>query len=186
MLSTASNEAEDRSFCECWPCVSIGRITTQPERIVSALKSRPLFDMTIDLHPIQEVGKTPVGDRRIVPVAGGRFNGDRLNGMILPQAGSDLLLQRADGSFLQDVRLALRSDEGVLILMTYHGVRHGPPEVSRRMARGEMVPRTDYYLRIAPFFETAAPDYAWLNRIVSVGVGERLPNGVRYEVHEIL
>lgn len=163
----------------------VGAFATYWECTVNALNSRPLFDITIDLHPIQEVGRTPAGERRIVPVAGGRFNGDRLNGTILPHAGADLLL-RADGSYQQDVRLALRSDDGAAILMTYRGVRHSAPEVSRRIACGEMVPRTDYYLRIAPFFETAASDYAWLNTIVSVGVGERLPNGVRYEVHEIL
>ncbi|MFO1186744.1 MAG: DUF3237 family protein [Alphaproteobacteria bacterium] len=37
-----------------------------------------------------------------------------------------------------------------------------------------------------PFFEAAAEPYAWLNRIVSVGVGERVANGVAYDVFEIL
>jgi hypothetical protein len=153
---------------------------------MNALKSRPLFEISMTLHPIQDIGKTPAGERRIIPVAGGQFNGERINGTVLPHAGSDLLLLRADGSFQQDVRLMLRSDDGALILMTYRGVRHSAPDVSRRIARGETVPRTDYYLRIAPFFETAAADYAWLNTIVAVGVGERQPNGARYEVHEIL
>jgi len=43
-----------------------------------------------------------------------------------------------------------------------------------------------YYLRIAPFFETAAERYTWLNNIVAIGIGERLPNGVVYRVFEIL
>jgi hypothetical protein len=153
---------------------------------LTTLKSRPLFQISITLHPVQELGRTPAGERRVIPVAGGQFNGERINGTVLPHAGSDLLLLRADGSFQQDARLTLRSDDGALIVMTYRGVRHSSPEVSRRIARGETVPRTDYYLRIAPFFETAARDYAWLNTIVAVGVGERLPNGARYEVYEIL
>ena len=153
---------------------------------MNALKSRPLFEISITLHPVQEIGSTPAGERRVIPVAGGQFNGDRINGTVLPHAGSDLLLQRADGSFQQDVRLTLRSDDGALILMTYRGVRHSAPEVSRRIARGETVSRTEYYLRIAPFFETAALDYAWLNTIVSVGVGERLTTGARYQVYEVL
>jgi hypothetical protein len=156
------------------------------ECIVNSLQSRPLFEISIDLHPIQEIGNTPAGHRRVIPVAGGRFNGERLNGVVLAHAGSDLLLMRADGSFQQDVRLVLRSDDGAPILMTYRGVRHSPPQVSRRIARGEPVPRSDYYLRIAPFFETAAPGYEWLNTIVAIGVGERRPNGAAYEVHEIL
>jgi len=150
------------------------------------LKSRPLFDISITLHPIQEIGKTPAGERRVIPVSGGEFSGERLRGEVLPHAGSDLLLLRADGSFQQDVRLSLRTDDGALILMTYRGVRYGSPEVNQRIARGEQVAPSDYYLRIAPFFETSAPKYAWLNTIVSVGVGERLSNGARYEVYEIL
>jgi hypothetical protein len=153
---------------------------------MNALKSRPLFDISITLHPIQEIGSTPAGERRVIPVAGGQFNGERINGTIMPHAGSDLLLLRADGSFQQDVRLTLRTDDGALILMTYRGVRHGPPEVSQRIARGEAVAPSDYYLRIAPFFETAARDYSWLNTLLSIGVGERQPNGARYEVYEIL
>ena len=44
----------------------------------------------------------------------------------------------------------------------------------------------DYYLRTAPFFEASAPKYAWLKKIVSVAIGERTPDGVTYEVCEIL
>jgi hypothetical protein len=119
-------------------------------------------------------------------VSGGQFIGDRLRGEVLPQASSDLLLVRADASYQQDVRLILRTDDGALILMTYRGVRHASPEVSARIARGEQVGPSDYYLRTAPFFETSSPKYAWLNKIVSVGIGERQPNGVTYEVFEIL
>ncbi len=151
-----------------------------------SLKSRHLFRLTIDLHPIEVLGATPAGERRIIPVAGGGFAGERLSGQVLPLAGSDLLLTRADGSFQQDVRLALKTDTGALILMTYRGVRHASAEVSARLARGEGVAPTEYYLRTAPFFETAAPELAWLNTIVSVGVGERRPNGAAYEVFEVL
>jgi hypothetical protein len=153
---------------------------------MSELKSRSLFVITMKLHPIQELGDTPAGNRRVVPVSGGEFIGDRLRGEVLPQAGSDLLLGRPDGSFQQDVRLVLQTDDGALILMTYRGVRTASPEVNARIARGEQVAASDYYLRTVPFFETSSPKYAWLNKIVSVGVGERQPDGVTYEVFEIL
>jgi hypothetical protein len=153
---------------------------------MTELTSRPLFTLSMTLHPIQELGPTPAGERRVVPVSGGRFEGERLSGEVLPHGGSDLLLTRADGSFQQDVRLTLRTDDGALMLMTYRGVRHAAPEVGDRIARGEAVGRSEYYLRIAPFFETAAPAHAWLNRIVAVGIGERRPGGVSYDVFEIL
>jgi|SRR5579872_462522 len=150
------------------------------------LRSRHLFTITMSLPPTRDLGDTPAGKRRVFVVSGGQFAGDRLRGEVLPQGGSDLLLIRQDGSAQQDVRLILRTDDGALILMTYRGVRHAPPDVDARIAKGERVPASDYYLRTAPFFETSSPKYGWLNRIVCAAVGERQPGGVSYEVFEIL
>lgn len=153
---------------------------------MTELKSRHLFTITMKLPPVLELGDTPAGNRRVFTVSGGEFVGDRLRGEVLPHAGSDLLLVRADGSSQQHVRLILKTDDGVMILMTYRGVRHASPEVTARIARGERVTGWEYYLRTAPFFETSAPMYPWLNKIVSIGIGERQPDGVSYEVFEIL
>lgn len=153
---------------------------------MTELRSRPLFRIEIELHPVQSVGATPLGDRRVVPVSGGRFEGERLRGRVLPHAGSDWLLARRDGAFQQDVRLTLETHDGALILMSYRGVRSSTPEVAAKVARGEHVGRDEYYLRTAPFFETGDARYAWLNTIVSVGVGERLPNGAAYDIFEVL
>lgn len=150
------------------------------------LRSRVLFTMRVFVHPRHELRTTPLGQRCILPVAGGDFHGERLHGIILPYGGADWLLIRADGSFQQDVRMTLRTDDGALIGMRYSGVRHGPPEVNARLSRGEHVDPGQYYLRTAPFFETGAQNYAWINNIVAVGVGERLPNGAVYTVHEVL
>lgn len=158
---------------------------SQPNTMTQ-LRSRPLFTISIKLHPTEEVGNTPAGTRRVFPVAGGDFAGERLRGTVLPVAGSDLLLTRADGSSQQDVRMLLRTDDGALIVMTYRGVRHASAEVNARIARGEPVAASEYYLRTAPFFETAAPQYAWLNTIVTVGIGERRPTDVVYQVFEVL
>lgn len=155
-------------------------------RAMTELKSRHLFTITMKLPPVLELGDTPAGNRRVFTVSGGQFIGVRLRGEVLPQASSDLLLVRADASYQQDVRLILRTDDGALILMTYRGVRHASPQVSARIARSEQVAPSDYYLRTAPFFETSSPKYAWLNKIVSVGIGERQPSEVTYEVFEIL
>ncbi len=153
---------------------------------MSELQSRHLFAITMKLPPTLELGDTPAGHRRVFTVSAGQFAGDRLRGEVLPQASSDLLLLRADGSYQQDVRLLLRTDDNALILMTYRGVRHASPEIDARRAQGEAVAPSDYYLRTAPFFETSSSKYGWLNKIVSVGVGERQADAVKYEVFEIL
>jgi hypothetical protein len=153
---------------------------------MSELHSRPLFKITMTLHPFQELGTTPLGVRRIVPVAGGTFEGERVRGTVLAQASGDWLLMRADGAYQLDVRITLQTDDGALILMTYRGIRHASADVSARLANGERVNPDEYYLRTVPVFETSSPQYLWLNNVVAVGVGERLPDGVIYNVFEIL
>ena len=159
---------------------------TQRRGFMPELQSRPLFSISMSLDPVMEVGDTPAGHRRVFTVSGGHFNGDRLKGVVLPQASSDLLLIRADGSAQQDARIVLKTDDGAIIVMTYRGVRHASADVNAKIARGEHVDGSEYYLRTVPFFETSAPKYAWLNQIVAVSVGERQPNGVSYQVFEIL
>ena len=150
------------------------------------IESSPLFNITLTLHPAQEMGETPLGTRRIVPVSGGMFNGERLRGMVLPNAGADWVLMRNDGSVQLDVRLTLRTDDDALIFMSYRGIRHSSPEVSRRLMRGDKVDPSEYYFRTTPVFETSHDKYEWLNNIVCVAVGERLASEVKYKVFEIL
>lgn len=64
--------------------------------------------------------------------------------------------------------------------------RSSSEDVNARIAAGEPVDRSEYYLRIVPFFETASEKHAWLNQIVAVAMGERVGPNVAYDVFEIL
>ena len=149
------------------------------------LKSEFLFTFSVTVTRFVDVGPTPFGTRHLDMLGAGTFEGPKLRGEVLP-GGLDQKLVRADGAMTPNVRLILRTDDGALIHMYYTGVRHGSPEVMRRIAEGETVDPTEYYLRSAPLFETAAPKYDWLNRIVAIGVGRRLPDKGQYDVFEIL
>jgi hypothetical protein len=70
--------------------------------------------------------------------------------------------------------------------MSYRGLRHGPPDVVARLEKGETVDPASYYFRINPLFETAAPNYDWINRVVAVGIGHRRADGPIYNVFEVL
>jgi hypothetical protein len=148
------------------------------------LRSEFLGTLRIELGVSHLVGDAPAGWRRIDVFGGGSFKGPKINAVLV--VGSDSLQGRADGAIQPDVRITLRTDDGAIIYMTYRGVRHGPADVMDKIARGEVVSPDSYYLRSAPFFETAAPRYDWLNRIVSIGVGRREPLAAIYEVYEIL
>ena len=149
------------------------------------VRTTPLFTVTLKVPKIQNLGKTPLGERRVGIVASGSFEGPKLSGTV-EEGGSDWILVRPDGALQLDVRLTLKTNDGQLIGMTYRGFRHGPPAVIERLNRGEPVDPSEYYFRIAPFFETSSEKYGWLNRIVAVGLGHRLPEGPVYRVFEVL
>jgi hypothetical protein len=148
------------------------------------LRTTHLFTITLAVGTIQNLGRTPLGERRVAAVSGGKFEGPKLNGTVM-EGGSDWILIRPDAMQL-DVRLTLRTDDGALIGMTYRGYRHGPADVLDRLNRGEPVDPASYYFRVAPLFETGAEKYAWLNRVVAVATGHRLPDGPVYDVYEVL
>ena len=150
------------------------------------LSSRFLCSMRIKVSDSYIMNDVPTGKRRRIDIFdGGEVHGPLLNGTILP-GGSDLLLTRNDSSLTPDVRLLVKTDDDSLILVTYKGVRHGSPEVMDRIARGENVDPSEYYLRNAPFFETNSTKYDWLNKVVSIGIGRREADSAVYDVHEIL
>lgn len=152
---------------------------------MAELKSEILFELRVDLAEPQEVGATPHGTRLVIYVRGGSFEGPRLKGTVLP-GGGDWMLIRPDGAGELDIRATLRTDDGHLIYTSYRGLFHAAPEILARVLRGEPLPPADSYLRTVPFFETASDKYAWLNRLVAVGIGTRTPAGVDSRVYAIL
>lgn len=145
----------------------------------------PLLTLTALLEPPQALGLTPEGERKIVMVRGGTVEGERVRGEVLP-GGGDWARTRPDGVLELDVRLTLRTHDGALVFMRYSGLRHGAPADIDALARGERVDPARLYFRIAPRFETGDARYAFLNRILAIGTGERLPEGPRYRVFEVL
>jgi hypothetical protein len=151
----------------------------------TAMNSRPLMTVRITAAPPQKLGTVPHGTRIIVPVTGGDFEGPRLRGKILP-GGGDWLLLRSDGVLELDLRITLETEDHALIYMTFQGLRHGPPDAIAALGRGEVVDPARYYFRTVPRFETSAETYAFLNRIVTVGVGETRPDGAVHRIDEVL
>jgi hypothetical protein len=82
--------------------------------------------------------------------------------------------------------ITLCTDDDALIYARYEGALHAPSDVMRRLRGGEPVDASGYYFRVTPFFETSGQKYAWLNKIVSVGIGRRGAADVSYTVHELL
>ncbi|MDB5598596.1 MAG: hypothetical protein JWN71_640 [Xanthobacteraceae bacterium] len=145
----------------------------------------PIFTIHADLAEILHFGPTPYGERRVVHILGGRVEGPRLTGRILP-GGADWQIVRTDGASDVQARYTIETDAGGHILVNSEGLRHGPPEVLARLLRGEAVDPSEYNFRTAMRFETGDKSLDWLNRILAIARGAREAMAVRLEVFEVL
>ena len=149
------------------------------------LSAEPIFRIHAELAEMLPLGQTPYGERRIINILGGRVEGPRLNGRILP-GGADWQIIRSDGVADLNARYTIETDAGARILVSSDGVRHGPPDVIARLARGEAVDPGLYYFRTLMRFETGQQEVLWLNRILAVARGRRDARAVHLDVHEVL
>ena len=149
------------------------------------MTSRVLMTLQVVVPPPQKLGPVPHGTRVIAPIPSGTFEGPRLRGTVLP-GGGDWTLLRSDGVLELDLRVTLETDDSALIYMTSFGLRHGPSEALAALARGEPVDPSTYYFRTAPRYETSAPQYAFLNRLIAIASGDRRASGPTYTIEEVL
>lgn len=143
----------------------------------------PLFELTAEVDEIIDFQPGPAGHLRVVPIRGGSFRGERVSGTLLP-LGADWQTMR-DGAAELDIRCLMRSDAGAMIHLRGQGLRHGPPEVLARLARGEPVDPSEYYFREVMRFQTSAPDLLWLNNLFALATGRREARRVVLDVFEV-
>src|ERR1051325_7588947 len=86
-----------------------------------ALRSEFLMQVIGELDEPQNVGETPLGNRRIFAMKRGSFAGPRLEGELLP-GGGDWVLVRRDGVAELDIRFTLRTVDAVLIDVRSNGL----------------------------------------------------------------
>jgi hypothetical protein len=134
-----------------------------------------VMELRVHVGAAMEIGATPRGRRRIVPIRGGVFDGPRLRGTVL-DGGADWQIVRGDGLTELDTRYVLQTDRGELVHIRNAGVRHAAPPIVARLLAGEAVDPSLVYFRTVPVFETASPDLQWLTRAVFIGSGERHPD----------
>jgi hypothetical protein len=144
-----------------------------------------VFAARVAVDPPLDLGDIGKGARRIVPITGGDFSGPALSGAVLP-GGADWQILRSDGVSELEARYTLRADDGALIHVRNHALRHGPPDVMAALAAGRSVPSESYYFRGATFFETSAPRYAWLTKHVVVCTGHREPARVHLNFYKVV
>ena len=144
-----------------------------------------VYEAEAKLGPAVAQGAAPDGARRFIPILGGRFEGPRLNGEILP-GGADWQVTRADEVLVLDAIYAMRTEDGTVIQVRNRGLRSGPPEAMAALARGERVDPASLYFRTAPQFTVGEGPYDWLNRSLFLCTGERWADGIRLWVWRVI
>src|SRR5271157_4847723 len=125
------------------------------------------------LADVIKAGENPFGERRMVPIIGGHFEG-KITGDVLP-GGADSQWMKPDGATaVVDARYMIKTTDGAIIYLHNHGLRVVPPDVLERINHGEIADPNSYYFRTNPEWETGSPKYAWLNNTVGVCSGVRL------------
>ena len=122
---------------------------------------------TIELHPLGRieaqlaepviVGRGPKGSRVVIDVTSVKLTGERINAELATNDAADWATFSEDGTVAAlDVRLTLRTDDGELIYVEYHG--------RMNVATG--------LIAVAPTFQTGSERYGWLNGIQAVSAGQ--------------
>jgi len=142
-----------------------------------------VFVLTAHVSPSDKVATT-TGERRIVPILSGTFEGPEMRGKVLP-GGADYQLVHADGFTEIEARYVVETDQGEKIYVTNKGMRHAPPEVMADLNAGKPVDPAMVYFRAAPTFETAAPRLQWMTRALFISAGERYPDGVKIRCYRV-
>lgn len=99
----------------------------------------------------------------------------------------DWIRVQPNGNWLLDVRMLMETDDGEMIYTFYNGVLRMDPGLGDRLASGEEIPGSEMYFRSAPYFQTAAEKYGWLNDILAIGKMTSFGGGkVVYDIFEVL
>lgn len=142
------------------------------------------FTLLVELSAPLELGKGRAGQRRIIPIVGGKALGPDIVGRVL-DLGADWQTTYADGAAHLDTRYAVETDDGALIEIVNLGTRHGPPEVMARLAKGEAIDPGSYYMRTAARLETGDDRYDWVNNTIFVSAGLRRASAVEVAFYKV-
>lgn len=143
-------------------------------------------DLAVTIAAPVEVGHTPAGLRRMIPITGGTVTGPRLNGKVLA-GGADFQLILGGGTQAHlDARYVIELDDGSRVFVQNTALRVASLENSQRIMNGQPVNPEEIYFRCQPKMEATTPAWAWLSESQFIGTGRRAPDGVFLSLYRVL
>ena len=150
--------------------------TREADAAHPALRAEHIFDETVTIGDLLNIGKSKDGERRLIPITGGTFEGPDIRGIVVP-GGADLQLTRPDGDTEFNARYTLKTNDGVLIQVINRVLFHPPKNKDDK---------TGPYTRSVLEFEAPSDSpYDWLNHAIFLGtltVPQPMPKDKPYVV----
>ena len=145
-----------------------------------------LCDLAVTIAAPVEVGHTPAGLRRMIPITGGSVVGPRVNGKVLA-GGADFQLILNDSTQAHlDARYVIELDDGSRVFVQNTALRVASLENSQRIMNGLPVNPDEVYFRCQPKLEATTPEWAWLSESQFIGSGRRAPDGVFLSFYRVM
>ena len=118
------------------------------------------FQLKVTLGETYTCGETQHGERIVIPITGGTFEGPAIKGTILNGGADYQLANTALNRTELEAIYSIKTDDGVYIHVRNRGIIH-----SGKDAQGNPT----FYFKAAPQFEAPADSkYAWLNNSLFV------------------
>ena len=148
------------------------------------MKLELLMEYYANLESPLEVGVGSFGNRVIVEVNGGEFNGPKLKGKIRTLGCADWLVFDADGIGHLDVRGTFETHDGALIYVQYYGNMVVNDAMQAALAGTGDIDYGGTEFFTSPRMETGDERYRWVNKVVAVAQGRVVKGRVEYQVYQ--
>lgn len=119
-----------------------------------------VVELKVKCEGAYQVGQTSHGNRFVIPIVGGTFEGPQMKGIILP-GGADYQLQDTEhGRTEVEAIYSIQTDDGVNIHIRNRGLIYTGTDENGN---------PQFYFRTSPQFEAPQDSkYAWLNNAIFV------------------
>ena len=124
---------------------------------VKTLHAEHVFDANVTIGGLLNIGKSKYGERRIIPITGGKFKGPDIEGVVVP-GGADWQLTRPDGDVELNAKYTLKTNDGTLIKIQNRVLMH--------MSKDGKPP---YTRSVIDFEAPSDSKHAWLNHAIFLG-----------------
>ncbi|GAB1729391.1 hypothetical protein NU195Hw_g4343t1 [Hortaea werneckii] len=161
---------------------------TRPDYQLPVPSLQFLFHLECDMEDFHHIGQGPFGNRSTVIFKGGRFEGPRMRGTILPGGGDWEIVQDHDDiqTAHLNTRYNLQTHDGAIIYIQTTGTRTGKRSVLEKLGEDKSITPDQFRMRLNLTLETGDPRYSWVNDGVFIASSGRSGTQVIYDAYQVL